>query len=276
MLGVAPATAGLGRVLARWTSANPERARTECFLLLYTPVWVTAVASVMLSGALASWRDAALFGFTGAVLVPMIVGSAYCARNSERPLWDNHALKLNVWVGILVWSGSYFYSHYFFERMGMVYRFQSHWHLEAELMGSPSNEVPLFLYPLTQVYFLSYHTLMVMSLRRLHRALGRQWWITAGAVLGLAYAMAFAETFFMATEPMKPYFHYGDRQQMLRVGSTMFAMIFVVSLPMIYRFEESPGDRWSYRRVALDALAASMLALMLLDAWALLTPPVFS
>ena len=56
-----------------------------------------------------------------------------------------------------------------------------------------------------------------------------------------------------------------DLPSMLRWGSLFFACYFVISFPMIYRLDEEAGEDWPVSRVAIDALAAGMLLLFLLD-----------
>jgi cycloeucalenol cycloisomerase len=84
-------------------------------------------------------------------------------------------------------------------------------------------------------------------------------------VLASAYGFAWAETFFMTGGAIAEQFAYRDLDRMLRWGSLFYACYFVVSFPMIYRLDEEPGECWPLRRVAVEALAAGMLLLALLD-----------
>ena len=60
-------------------------------------------------------------------------------------------------------------------------------------------------------------------------------------------------------------FYYRDLPRMLRWGSLFYACYFFVSFPMIYRLDEEPGNNWSLGRTCVEALAAGMLVLFLLD-----------
>jgi cycloeucalenol cycloisomerase len=179
-----------------------------------------------------------------------------------------------VWVAILVAFGTYFGTHYFFDLMGMIYGFPVTWTLESPVLGRNAGDVPLFMYPLTQAYFVG----MSVAYRWLRtrydlRGLGR-----AIVVLALAYAVAFAETFAMANDLIAEYFAYADRARMLALGSFGYAVYFVVGLPIAFRIDEptddDPAPCWSALRVARDVLVATMLILCGLELWAQLVGPL--
>jgi cycloeucalenol cycloisomerase len=69
----------------------------------------------------------------------------------------------------------------------------------------------------------------------------------------------------MAGGAIAEQFAYKDLPRMLKWGSLFYACYFVVSFPMIYRLDENPGEDWPLRRVWVEALAAGMLLLFLLD-----------
>ena len=115
---------------------------------------------------------------------------------------------------------------------------------------------------------MTYHTLGVIVLRRVRTSEifssgGR--WLWPLAVLAAAYGFAWAETFAMTGGAIAEQFTYRDLPRMLRWGSLFYASYFVISFPMIYRLDENPADDWPLRRVAIEALAAGMLLLFLLD-----------
>jgi cycloeucalenol cycloisomerase len=248
-----------------WLAQDPGQARAERFLLAQTPVWVGAVAAVVLSDALATWGDPQLAAFSCALAAIPWLGPLWLRRRGgpDPVPW---ALRFNVWVAIVVVIGSYFWSHYFFDLMGMVYGFRAEVHLEAAGLGKPGGDVPLFLYPLTHAYFVTYFVAMVAAARRVQRAVGGAWPITWVAVVTLSYAMAFAETLGMAIEPMRPYFHYRDNDRMLLWGSIPYGLVFVGALPLALRCARDPRTPWP--EVLASALAAGMLGLVTLDVWA--------
>lgn len=274
---------------ARWLSDDPGKAWAERFFLLYTPVWIAAVALVVTSGALLRWSDAGFMAFALALCAPLLVIPALCHRRVPAlaaTAWHHsYWFKFNLFIFIFVWIGTYFLTHYFFDILGMRYAFPAGWTLDAALLGSGRHHVPAFMYPLTQAYFVSYHVAMIVVLRRLHRALdlprlapGQPRWprllLLAAAAVLLAYAVAFAETLFMASPFISDLFWYADKPRMLRWGSLFYACYFLVSLPLLYRMDEPPGPRYSPGRAALDALAAGMLVMIILDALALALGPL--
>jgi cycloeucalenol cycloisomerase len=268
----APAAPEADRPIApggRWFSRNPSKAWGEKFFLLYTPWWMLGMATLMQSGVGARWGDVALNLAMLVLLAPLVAVPALLHDESGlgRPWWRTYWFKLNVWIGIFAAIGSYFGSEYFFDVLGMVYNYpQLHWRLDSVLLGSGTQTVPLIMYTSAHFYFVTYHTAAVVVMRRVRtsRRLGRPW-LWPLTVLGTAYFFAWAETFFMTDQSIAAQFYYRDLPRMLRWGSLCYACYFFVSFPMIYRLDEEPSDNWSLRRTAVEALAAGMLVLLLLD-----------
>lgn len=250
-------------------STQPSRAAAERFVLLYTPVWIALVGTVMLGGLYRGWSDPAYMVFGLAAALPLVLVPWLWPSPPDRgkPVWETSWFRMNLWVAILVWFGSYFGSEYFFDVLGMRYAFSTSWNLDAALVGSGRDEVPLFLYPLTQAYFMTYHVGMSVAYRWLceRGSLGRVG--RAVLVLVLAYAVAFAETFFMAIPALQDVFTYPDRSRMLLVGSLFYASYFVISLPIFVRIDEERP--WTLGQTIGSSLAACMGVLILLDGWAL-------
>jgi len=48
-------------------------------------------------------------------------------------------------------------------------------------------------------------------------------------------------------------------------GALAYSCYFIASFPMVQWMDESPGQPWTLRKVAENALAASMLAFIMLD-----------
>lgn len=267
-----------------WLSDDPGKAWAERFFLLYTPVWIAEVAVVMTTGMLTRWGDAGFLAFSLLASAPLIAVPAALHRRvpalAATPWHHSWWFKFNLWIFLFVWIGTYFLTHYFFDVLGMRYAFPTRANLGAALVGRSGSDIPVFMYPLTQAYFVSYHVAMLVVLRRLHRALGdlsrrpgrRAALLLAAAAL--AYAVAFGETYFMASDFLKDLFWYADKPRMLRWGSLFYACYFFVSLPLLYRLDEPPHPKHGPGRAALDALAAGMLVFMILDALTLALGPL--
>ena len=253
----------------RWFSRNASKAWGEKFFLAYTPIWIAGMGVLMMSGAGKRWGDLGLNLAMLVLLVPLVAVPALVRDETSlgRPWWRTYWCKLNLWIGIYAAVGSYFGSEYFFDVLGMVYNYpQLSWRFDSILLGSGEQTVPLIMYPSAHFYFVTYHTLGIIVLRRARTSrLFSRPWLWPIVVLAAAYGFAWAETYAMAGGAIAEQFTYRDLPRMLRWGSLFYATYFVVSFPMIYRLDEEPGDDWSLRRVAVEALAAGMLLLFLLD-----------
>ena len=132
-----------------WLSEDPGKAWAERFFLLYTPVWIAAVGLVMATGALLRWGDLGFLAFAIAVSAPLIVIPAACHRRvpalAATPWHRSYWFKLNLWIFLFVWIGTYFLTHYFFDVLGMRYAFPTRYTLDAALVGRGSGSVPVFI-----------------------------------------------------------------------------------------------------------------------------------
>lgn len=277
-----------------WFSADPGQAWAERFFLLYSPIWIALVAWALLSGAVLAWDDPTYLAFgllCGAppVLVPALLHRRVPALRAV-PWHQSYWFKFNVWIFLFVFVGTYFLTHYFFDVLGMRYAFPTGWNGGAALVGRARPEIPLFLYPLTQAYFVTYHVVMLVVLRRARGLLGlpqpgtqdmsrrssRILHRLALAVLtvAVAYGVAFAETFFMAIDAIAAYFSYADKSRMLMYGSLFYACYFLVSLPLLGRLDEPAGARTSLGQTILSSLAAGMLVFIILDVLTWIIGPI--
>ncbi|MFO7566297.1 MAG: hypothetical protein R6X02_26880 [Enhygromyxa sp.] len=258
----------------QWLSSDPGKAAAERFYLLYSPIWIAFVGVVMLTGMYRSWSDTGFMLFGLGVAAPLVLVPYLLPRpeDADKQPWDTTWFRFNLWIAILVFFGSYVGTHYFFDILGMRYGFPTSWNLQAELVGRSEGSVPLFLYPLTQAYFMTYHVVMTVLLRWLSTrfALGRV--LQALVIAVLAYVVAFAETFFMAIPALADVFEYADRGRMLAYGSMFYATYFVISLPVFARIDEQRP--WSMGWTIGSALAVSMGVFFLLDLWAKLLGPL--
>jgi len=273
---------------ARWLSRNPAKAEVERFFLLFSPIWMAAMAYVVLTGAWRTFDDVTymIFGLglgLPPVLVPWVLGALQPGRfESDRPLLERHWIRANLWLWVVVFIGSYVISEYFFDVMGMRYGFPVTWTLDANVVGRGNGVVPLFLYPVTQAYFVTYHVGMTVALRRIRTGWSLGPLGVAVTVLVLSYAVAFGETWFMASDLLSDVFRYPDRARMLGIGSLFYATIFVFSLPLYARLDEPApdesatadadgdapsNDTRTWWTLSLEAAGAGMAAMLVMDAW---------
>lgn len=259
---------------ARWLSPNPDKAWAERWLLGYSVAWMLAVALVIATGWIHTWGDLGYLLFSLALGGAAVVGPWLWPGRPDRgrPVWQCWWLKLNAWVAVLVLFGTYVGTHYFFDLMGMRYSFPVTWTWQADI-GSSTQTVPVFMYPLTQAYFVTYFVAAPIVLRRLHGTLRLGWPGRALAVLVLGYGIAWMETFAMANDGLAAYFAYADQDKMLRFGSLGYAAYFLVGLPLVIRIDEH-GEPWPLSRVLLEAVAACVAILLLLELWAAVVGPL--
>ncbi|KAH8651125.1 hypothetical protein BX600DRAFT_441566 [Xylariales sp. PMI_506] len=254
---------------------SAEQVWTERLILAQSPVWIAAVALVMLTGALRRWDDAGYLGFSLAAAAPsfLLPAALSLSGTNRRPWASRYWFKLHVWVAIMVFFGTYFGTHYFFDLMGMRYAFDVRWTLDSHVLGCSGQRVPVFMYPLTHAYFMTYFAALLVADRAIASRLRLGPAGRVVLVLILAYAVAFAETFFMASSLLSDLFAYQKRDRMLSVGSFGYATYFIVGLPSLRRMD-ADGEVWTLERVVIEALAACMAILVLLELWAKVVGPL--
>lgn len=265
-----------------WLADLPAKARTERIWLLYSPVWMAMMGGAMLTGAYRSWSDPVYMVFGLALGLPPLLLPWLLPGDPEgdRPIWERHWFRANLWIGLLVFVGSYYVTHYFFDVMGMRYGFPVAWHVEAAVVGRRGGDVPLFLYPVTHAYFATYFAVMVAAWRAFRRRVTRARWANALFVMAVSYVIAWAETFFMASGVIEDVFLYESRGRMLAFGSVFYGCLFMVSLPLYARldepFEVDATERGQPGLVALavESLGAGLAAITLLEIWTWLIGPL--
>ena len=250
-------------------STNPEKAWVEKFFLAYTPIWIALMAVMMFTGWAGTWGNAALLTHSLVVALPVLLIPAFLARRhpSSQPWYQRYWFKANVYLALFSLVGNYFGSEYFFDVLGMVYKFthaSTTW--DSALLGSGKQPVPLIMYFYTQAYFMTYHATGNIALRQVQRLRLPAPAVFFGlAVFVIGYLWAWAETKAMANPMMADLFYYEKMELMLRYGSAIYALYFIASFPIYSLMDEKPEKPWSLAQAAAGALSAGMLTLFLLD-----------
>lgn len=236
--------------------AHEGKAAAERWYLVFTPIWGVVVGVVMIGGVAASWSTSPLgdLGYmalgTGLWLALVIGGHATAPASERARPWTRRAhTKIQAWMLIFAVLGNY-YSEYFYEILHMHYGFGTGWNL---------HHVPLFLYPLTAVYFTTYATLVNLGRRALSRRLPAR--ARPYAYLPVCFVVAGLETLLNANPWIHDLFCYEDLGFALGFGTLMYGLWFVVSAPLWAWIDERPGDDASMRDALITALAAFMLVL---------------
>ena len=253
----------------RWFSANPSKAWGEKFFLAYSPIWMSLMALVMGLGITQRVGEWGFLAIGVAVAAPLVVVPALI--RDERPIgrrwYQTYWFKANLYIAIFNFAANYFGSEYFFDVLGMVYEYPMiELNLDAALVGSGQQRVPVLMYLLTQAYFLTYHTTAVIVLRRV-RTSG----LPAGAMLwpvllfAVAYIWAWIETRTMANPWIESQFYYRDMERMLAYGSLFYSLYFIASFPIFFHIDEERDADWTLTKTSGAALAAGMIMMFLLD-----------
>jgi cycloeucalenol cycloisomerase len=234
-------------------SDDPGKRAAERLYLAYTPVWGAACGAVMLTGLADRWGDGPLLALGLGLWIGLLAaGFAFRAPEDRgRPFHRLYHFKLGVFMAAFAFFGNYFGTRYFYEILDMHYGFRAGWNL---------NDVPLFLYPLTAVYFTTYSVLLSVSLRAAASLFpGRA--ARAGALVAASLLLAGLETGLNANPSMKSTFCYGDLRFALWFGTLMYGAHFMIAGPCWHRIDEHRGDDTPLREVLASVLAAFMLVL---------------
>jgi cycloeucalenol cycloisomerase len=273
---------------AHWLSPNPDKAFAEKWFLLFTPVFFAYNAVIQQLG----WLDAGsvwhVLQNLGMWLPWCVLLPAWLRRDAVVP-WQRSAwFKLNLYMAVFVFHATYFHTEYFFELLGLRYRFPAvAWTFDSVLLGPDEasaaerfQKVPVGMYFNAIAFFLVYHTVAVVCMRRV-RSATRAWgplarrgaW--AAIVVIAALFFAWAETRLYVTNAAAANVWYVDLERMLRLGTLCYALYFVVSFPNVYRLDEAPDQPpWTLGRTVIEASFVAMTSLLLLDLWARFVGPI--
>jgi cycloeucalenol cycloisomerase len=249
----------------RLLSPNPGKRAAQRVYLAYTPVWGAACGVVMLGGLAEKWGDGALnmLGF-GLWAVLLVAGFVFRAPEDRgRPLRQLYHVKLSAFVALFAFFGNYFGTRYFYEILDMHYGFRTTWNL---------NDVPLFLYPLTAVYFTTYAALLDVALGAAASfGVGR-----GPALVVTSLALAGLETSLNANPWMSSTFCYGSLRFALWFGTAMYGLHFVIAGPLWHRIDERRGECTPLVEVLASVFAAFMLILCADEVFANVIAPHFT
>ena len=273
---------------AHWFSRNPDKAWGEKFFLSFVPVFFAYNALVQQMG----WLDVGTFWHVAQNLLMWlpycVLLPAWLRRDAGVPWRESYWFKFNVYMTVWIFYATYFHTEYFFEVLGLRYRFPGvDVAFDSALVGPDEStaagefkKVPPGMYLNAIAFFVVYHTLAVVCMRRV-RSTTLSWGPAARKaawtviVLVTALFFAWAETKLYITDEAAANVWYVDLPRMLRWGSVFYAMYFVVSFPNVYRLDESPGEpRWSIPRTVIEASFVSITSMVLLDLWARFLGPM--
>lgn len=246
-----------------------SKAYGEKFIFFYSIIWVTVLAFIVIWSVYEYFtpNDYVLLGLN--IAIPCFAGPLLFPSESERkiPIFERYIIKANIFIFIIGYIGNHFYTHYFYEVLGMRYTGPL-----GPGKGLEINKVPISMFLCTHPYFMTYHVLATPILRVVKSRLQHWQWknsLFAVAVLSMAFTTAFVETW---TISGFPYYTYPNLYDMLTKGSAFYGIFFVVTYPWFFRLDEA--GPWPLSRVILEALAAMMVVLLCADFFKLLVGPI--
>ena len=273
---------------AHWFSRNEDKAWGEKFFLTFIPVFFIYNAVIQRMG----WLDVGNFWHViqnFAMWVPYcVLLPAWLRRNSGVRWCESYWFKFNLYMAVWVFYATYLHTEYFFELLGLRYRFPSVTLLFDSALIGPDEataagewmKVPVGMYLNSVAFFIVYHTAAVSCMRRV-RSMTTSWrpaarrvgWVAI--VTATALFFAWVETFLYITEDAAANVWYVDVPAMLRYGSFFYALYFVVSFPNVYRLDEDPAQpSWSLSRCVIEAGFVAIASLTLMELWAQLLGPI--
>ena len=211
------------------------------------------------------------------ILVPW-----FLRRNSGVAWHRSYWFKFNLYMFWWVFLCTYFHTEYFFEVLGLRYRFpEVTLYLDSALVGPDEatalenfQKVPPSMYFNAIVFFFVYHVTAIIALRRLRTMTDNwssatvrwlTWWLLV-ALVSLFWAWGETYFYFVLADNDGANVWYEDLDAMLEFGSIYYALYFVVAFPNLYRLDEAEaGERWSLGRVIVEASFVGMITLLLID-----------
>lgn len=266
---------------AHWFSENPDKAWAEKFFLPFVFVFFAYNAVIQETG----WLDTGNFWHVTQNLLMWIpycvLLPAWLRRHSGVRWYESYWFKFNLFMFVWVFYATYLHTEYFFDVLGMRYRFDDvTLYLDSALIGPDERtalaeykKVPVGMYLNAVAFFIVYHTIAIVCMRRVRTmttgfgplAQKLAWAVIVGVT---ALFFAWAETFLYITSAASPNVWYESKDLMLKYGSTLYALYFVVSFPVLYRLDENMSEpRWSLSRCVLEASAVGAITLVLIDLW---------
>ena len=235
-----------------WFSRNPDKAWGEKFFLGFIPVWFVYNIVVQKMG----WLDTGNFWN---ITQNLLMWLPYCVllpwflrRNSGIPWHHSYWFKFNLFIFWWVVLCTYFHTEYFFDVLGMRYRFpEVTLYLDSALCGPDEatalaghKKIPPSMYFNATAFFIVYHASAVVLMRRIRTMtlgwapLARRvaWAVIVGAV-SLFWGWGETAFYFKLAPNDFTNVWYEDLERMLAYGSYFYALYFIVAFPIVYRLD---------------------------------------
>ena len=172
----------------------------ERIVIGYTTVWIACLGAVVHWEIYEAFKPNDYLTFSLIFAAPSLLLPPLFVDSSERctPYHKRFSTKANVFIAIISYLGNHFFTHYFYNVLGMHYTGPL-----AQGVGIDINGVPLAMYFMTHTYFLTYHVLVTKILRFLVNRVpnNKQIIVVSLAVIVLSVVTACIETVVSPTIP---------------------------------------------------------------------------
>ncbi len=237
---------------------SPSKLFYENTILGYTLLWTSSL------GIIVHWKLFEYFNSYHYLIlsliyaIPCYIVPLLFADKTENilPIAKRFNTKANIFIGIISYIGNYFFTHYFYNVLGMQYTGPL-----ANGEGVDLNGVPLSMYFMTHVYFTSYHVIITKILRFFTMQCN-QVTIVIPIVI-LAIITAFIETFTISNFP---YYTYPDYYTMITTGSVFYSIFLTITFLLFYYIDESHHS-WTITEVSFAGLGGMMIIIIIADYW---------
>ena len=158
-----------------WFSPNPDKAWAEKFFLTVVPYWFFYNMAMVQMG----WLETGTFWN---IMQNLLMWVPYCVllpwflrRHSGTPWHRSYWFKFNLYMFCWIFFATYFHTEYFFEVLGLRYRFDEvNIFLDSALVGpdeatalAQHMKIPPSMYFNSIVFFIVYHVTAVIAMRRI-------------------------------------------------------------------------------------------------------------
>ncbi|MGN0977657.1 MAG: hypothetical protein ACI4PH_06325 [Faecousia sp.] len=255
-----------GNMPSKWLSANQDKAWGEKFFLIYSLIWPALMGVSIILDLPETLSNSGMLIMAAVISIPIVGIPLLLPGARTRKWYESYAFKANCYIFVLSFFQNYFLTPYFFDVLGMYYTYPTVTsHLEAALVGTSHQPVPLIMYFYTQCFYMTYHVTAMVVIRRLNHLGGKG----KGRLLPVLIVLtsifwAFMETFLMS-KAAGTTFGYQDVGRMMKFGTFIYAFCFLTSFPIFYKLDESPEDGWSLGKTVLLAFASCAMTLLLFD-----------
>lgn len=242
---------------------EPSKYAYEYFVMWYSPVWMAAMALIIIFQLYEHFDATCYNGFLGGLALPLVLQPLIwpLGPDAKKFWWERYSTKANLWIAVYSFIGNYWYTQYFYSVLKAKYT----------MPATRLNNVPIAMTFATHFYFSSYHFFSNALLRKVetrYQSGPVRTLLFVTVVLVFSYFTAFMETL---TISAFPYYSFEDRDMAYTVGSAFYGIYFIVSFPAFYYFETGFDNKSNKEKtttlwdVFISSCGYGMVILCLLD-----------